>query len=57
MVHGVLPDSVTSVLLVPVIKDKAGKLKSTTGLTALASILSKVLERILLRVGNVCSHN
>ncbi len=50
MVHGVLPDSITSVLLVPVIKDKAGKLNSMDNYRpiALASILSKVQEIILL---------
>ena len=50
MIHGVLPDSLTSVLLVPVIKDKVGKLNCMDNYRpiALASILSKVLERILL---------
>ncbi len=50
MVHGVLPDSIISVLLVPVIKDEAGKLNSMDNYRpiALASILSTVLERILL---------
>ena len=50
MVHGVLPNSIMSVLLVPVLKDKAGKLNSIDNYRpiALASILSKVFERILL---------
>ncbi len=50
LVHGVLPNSIMSVLLVPVLKDKAGKLNSIDNYRpiALASILSKVLERILL---------
>lgn len=50
LVHGILPDSITSVLLVPVIKDKVGKINSIDNYRpiALASILSKVLERILL---------
>ena len=50
MVHGVLPNSILSVLLVPVLKDKAGKLNSRDNYRpiALASIISKVLERILL---------
>ena len=52
MSHGLLPDSMLSVLLVPVIKDKAGKVGSLRvdnyRPIALASILSKVLERILL---------
>ena len=49
IVHGVLPDAIISVLLVPVIKDKAGKLNSMDNYRpiALASILSKGLERIL----------
>ena len=50
MSHGLLPDSMLSVTLVPVIKDKAGKVGSMDNYRpiALASILSKVLERILL---------
>uniref|UniRef100_A0A671UZC4 Reverse transcriptase domain-containing protein n=1 Tax=Sparus aurata TaxID=8175 RepID=A0A671UZC4_SPAAU len=50
LVHGILPDSILSVVLVPVIKDKAGKLNSSENYRpiALASILSKVLEKILL---------
>lgn len=50
MIHGLLPDSMLSVLLVPVIKDKAGKVCSLDNYKpiALASILSKVLEIILL---------
>ena len=42
--------TLTSVLLVPVIKDKVGKLNCMDNYRpiALASILSKVLERILL---------
>ena len=50
LVHGILPDSMISVLLVPVIKDKTGKISSKDNYRpiALASILSKVLEIILL---------
>ena len=50
LVHGVLPNAIMSVILVPVLKDKAGKLNSIDNYRpiALASILSKVLERILL---------
>ena len=50
MTHGVLPDSMLSVILVPVIKDKAGKVGSIDNYRpiALASVLSKELERILL---------
>ena len=50
MTHGTLPDSMLTVTLVPVIKDKAGKVGSMDNYRpiALASILSKVLERVLL---------
>ena len=50
LVHGVLPDSMIAVLLVPVIKNKTGKISSKDNYRpiALASVLSKVLERILL---------
>ena len=50
MLHGMLPDSMLSVLLVPVIKDKTGKISSLDNYRpiALASIVSKVLEMILL---------
>lgn len=46
MIHGVLPDSMLAFLLVPVIKDKAGL--NNYRPIVLVSILSKVLERILL---------
>ena len=50
MTHGLLPDSLLSITLVPVIKDTAGKVRSVDDYRpiALASVLSKVLERILL---------
>ncbi len=50
MTHGLLLVSMLSVALVPVIKDKAGKVGSLDNYrpTALASVVSKVLERILL---------
>lgn len=50
MAHGLLPDSLLSVTLVPVIKDKVGKVGSLDNYrpVALTSVLSKVLERILL---------
>ena len=50
LVHGVLPDSMLSVVLVPVIKDKVGKINSSDNYRpiALASVLSKVLEAVLL---------
>lgn len=50
LVHICLPDSIMSVLLVPVIKDKAGKVSSLDNYRpiALASVPSKVIELILL---------
>ena len=50
LVHGVLPDSMLSVVLVPVIKDKVGKINSSDNYRpiALASVLSKILEIVLL---------
>jgi len=50
LVHGTLPENMISVILVPVIKDKAGKINSKANYRpiALASVLSKVLEIILL---------
>uniref|UniRef100_A0A8C9XZT8 Ig-like domain-containing protein n=1 Tax=Sander lucioperca TaxID=283035 RepID=A0A8C9XZT8_SANLU len=49
-VHGALPDSMLSVVLVPVIKDKVGKLNSSDNYRpiALASVMSKMLETVLL---------
>ncbi len=48
--HGILPDSILSVLIMPIIKDKSGKINSSDNYRpiALASILSKVLERTIL---------
>lgn len=50
MIHGLLPDSMLSLLLVPVSKDEASKVGKLDNYrpVALASILSKVLEKILL---------
>ena len=50
LVHGVLPESMISVILAPVIKDKTGKINSKDNYRpiALASVLSKVLESIIL---------
>ncbi len=50
MKHGIRPGSMLSVLLVPVVKNKTGKLTSLDNYRpiALASILSKVLEGILM---------
>ena len=48
--HGYLPESIMSVVLVPIIKDKSGKINSKDNYRpiAIASTLSKLLERILL---------
>ena len=48
--HGYLPDSMLSVVLVPVIKDKAGKISSKDNCRpiALASVFSKLIEIIIL---------
>lgn len=49
-VHGFLPNTMLSVILVPVIKDKCGKINSKDNYRpiALASIVSKIVEIILL---------
>ena len=49
-VHGFLPDAMLSVVLVPIIKDKCGKINSKDNYrpVALASVTSKILEMILL---------
>ena len=48
--HGFLPESMLSVVLVSVIKDKAGKLSSKDNYRpiALASVISKLVEVIML---------
>ena len=48
--HGFLPETVLSVMLVPVIKDKAGKISSKDNYRpiALASVISKLVEVIML---------
>jgi hypothetical protein len=48
--HGFLPDDMISVVLVPIIKNKAGNINSKDNYRpiALASVLSKVVENILL---------
>ena len=50
LIHGILPDCMIPVVLVPVIKNKAGRITSKDNYRpiALASVLSKVLEKILL---------
>ena len=49
LVHGYLPESLMSVVLVPVIKDKSGKINSKDNYRpiAIASIMSKLIEKIL----------
>ena len=49
-VHGVLPDSLMSVVLVPIIKNKCGNINSQDNYRpiALASIISKVMEKVIL---------
>ena len=49
LAHGILPDSMLPVLLVPVIKEKTCKVSSLENYRpiALASILSKVLQQII----------
>lgn len=50
LMHGAFPSSMLSVLLVPVVKDKTGKISSIDNYRpiALSSVISKVLESILL---------
>ena len=49
-VHGILPDSLMSVVLVPIIKNKCGNINSQDNYRpiALASIISKVMEKVIL---------
>ena len=59
-IHGVLPTNMLSVFLVPIIKDKNGKINAKDNYRpiALASILSKVVEIILLdRLSDVLTTN
>merc|ERR1712055_1078551 len=50
LVHGYLPDTLMSVVLVPIIKDKSGKINSKDNYRpiAIASTMSKLLEILLL---------
>ncbi len=49
LIHGAPPDTMIAVLLVPVMKDKTGKMSSKDNCRpiALASIMSKVFEKIV----------
>ena len=50
LIHGYLPSSMISILLVPVIKDKVGKINAKDNYRpiALASVVSKLFERIVM---------
>ena len=50
LVHGILPDSLMSVILVPIVKNKCGNINSKDNYRpiALASIVSKLMEKIIL---------
>ena len=59
-IHGFLPKSLMSVILVPIIKNKAGNVNSSDNYRpiALASVLSKLVENIILnRVEHLLSTN
>ena len=49
-VHGILPDSLMSVVLVPIVKNKCGNINSKDNYRpiALASIVSKLMEKVIL---------
>ena len=51
MIHGYLPPSMISSVLVPIIKDKAGNVadKSNYRPIALSSVFAKILEHVLLK--------
>ena len=55
-IHGFLPDTLMSVVLVPIVKDKTGKISSKDNYRpiALASVLSKLIERIILDRIDTC---
>ena len=48
--HGYLPQSLLTVILVPIIKNKAGNINSINNYRpiALASVMSKIIEHIIL---------
>ena len=55
-VHGFLPSSLLSVVLVPIIKDKAGNISSKDNYRpiALASIMSKIVEIVIMNRIEAC---
>ena len=55
-IHGFLPGSLLSVVLVPIVKDKTGIISSKDNYRpiALASVLSKLIERIILNRIDKC---
>ena len=55
-IHGYLPETLLSVVLVPIVKDKTGKISSKDNYRpiALASVMSKVIERIILERIETC---
>ena len=58
-VHGFLPSSLMSVVLIPIIKNKCGNISSKDNYRpiALASIISKLVEVIILnRIENVLKY-
>ena len=54
--HGYLPSSMLSVVIVPIIKDKSGKISAKENYRpiALASIMSKIIELIILDRIEIC---
>ena len=55
-IHGYLPETLMSVVLVPIIKDKTGKISSKDDYRpiALASVMSKLIERFILERIETC---
>ncbi len=47
LIHGIMPDTMISVILVPVIMGKTGKINSKANYRPIASIISKIFEHIL----------
>ena len=51
LIHGFLPDNLMNVILVPILKDKAGEISSKNNYRpiAIASVCSKIIEKIILQ--------